>query len=148
MYQGGPKVCSCTVVMQETSGQNLSPRMSYRKRDSIRRSENVYLVSLDTSLSGERRRLGTDPRNPPTQLVRGGFQVGHRLAFLPGTGNTWGLVPPENSKGPLLFISLFSGIIRTVVSSIYNHSLTSIFNLLAHHLLHYTHLTASNPGGI
>lgn len=138
------------VATQVTSSQNLSSWTSYRKKNSGRRSENVYLVALDTGIRGESRRLGTGPRTTPPQLVREDFQAGDRLAFLLGTGNTWGLVPLENSKGLLLFISLFPGIIAVITSMVhhYNYSLTSTLNPLAHCLLHYTHSTASNPGGI
>lgn len=53
------------VATQVTSSQNLSSWTSYRKKNSGRRSENVYLVALDTGVRGERRRLGTGPRTTP-----------------------------------------------------------------------------------
>lgn len=97
VYWGGLKVCGCTVVSKVTSSQNLSPWTSYRKKNSVTRSENVYLVALDTGLSGKSRRLGIGPRNPSHSAGKRGLpgwaQAGHPA------GNTWGLVPPENSKG-------------------------------------------------
>ena len=56
LCQRGLRSAACAVATQVTSCQHLSLWTSYRKKNSVRRIENVFLVALDIDLSGERRR--------------------------------------------------------------------------------------------
>lgn len=132
-----------------TSGQSLSPQTPCRKKNSMRRSQKSFLGCPVTCLSGERRRLGAGP---------GALHSDDHEASRSGTG--WpsclelkipGATPHQGTQGAIAVRLPFPGTIRTIISSVvhhYNHSLTPSLHLLAHLLLHYTHLATPDPGGI